>query len=112
VTCETCPDLILCWQNQLHRRQCHYCKRWEVLYRDPPWDRLAEKYGEHHASVLPHTAIFVRHCPPSVGASRTTVTGDPTRFYPTGTICYECRKKHGYSSLGEKQHVNRYFYDD
>jgi hypothetical protein len=112
MTCETCPDTILCWQNLLHRRQCWYCKRWEVLFRDPLWDRLIEYYNADEAPFpAPFGYIRVRHCPIGVDASR-RYNAVTSPGYSDNTICYECRRKHGYVQLGAKQYVTTYSYDD
>jgi len=113
MTCETCPDTILCWQNQLRRRQCWYCKRWEVASYDQPWAKIADRLSSTTASVIAaHRHIHVRACPDAVGASRSLVEGDPSRFYKMGTICSACRRKYRYTSRGEIAHAATYVYDD
>lgn len=111
MTCETCPDTILCWQNVLLRCQCYYCQRWEVVFYDEKWAKMAVRYGKNHAVVRRHKHVHVRSCPPSVGASRMTRDGDPMRFCQNNTICRDCRKKYHYPP-GDAERGATYIYDD
>ena len=93
MTCDQCPDVLLCWQGKLDRHACHYCGRVEV----------------HHHPVDNERGwpiIVVRRCPPDAPVPDTHIRRGQQ------VICDYCRIERGYSVKRSCPSAREYHYEE
>jgi hypothetical protein len=99
MTCDRCALVLPCWQGQIERRACAFCKRVELFLWTPIPGRTQQSWdGTIQHVVVPR--VIIQSCPPEIGMptayyNATRDTYEPA-YRESRIVCPHCRKRLGW----------------
>jgi len=105
MTCDKCPDSLVCWGGLLERHPCLYCNCAEIWTRNPP-RTVRNINGLNYITYQDPSSldILVRSCPLDAPA--------PENRFLRKVICNRCRRLRRYNVLRSNAAARSYHYEE